>query len=225
MDNQNQEVPQITSNHQWLKTLGIGFGIVSFGIAIGVIGYILGTKNSQKALENQQSLVAPTAILTPTSIPDETANWKTFSSKSRGITLSYPATWIAFDDEFISEKEFVPGEQSRSEIYNSIEIQKYKEQIYVGYTNAEWLEKIDRLTEPLSEGKLKMTKIASGKIRGGERYVIVKNEPSATAQTEYFDQIRAYILKDQTLYQLTLNSYDVKGLEIFQQIIPTAIIN
>ncbi len=100
MDNQTQgqqqptstDTPsQSTNSNQWLRTLGIGFGIVSFGIAIGVIGYILGTKNSQTIVQNQQNSVVPTVIPSPN--PDETANWKTYKSSKGEFMIKYPDGW------------------------------------------------------------------------------------------------------------------------------------
>ena len=97
MENQTQGL-QPTNSNQWLKTLGIGFGIVSFGIAIGVIGYILGTKNNQTAVQNQQSANIPTLSqppTTPTSIPDETTNWKIYNGKY--FSFKYPSNWTVED--------------------------------------------------------------------------------------------------------------------------------
>lgn len=124
MDNQNQEAPQATSNYQWLRTLGIGFGIVSFGIVIGVIGYILGTKNSQTVVQNQQSSIVPTAVPSPTSIPDETANWKTYSSIKHGFTLKYPSEiTLEEKDNVVSFTLWGPTQKSNGHFLDGILLQ------------------------------------------------------------------------------------------------------
>ncbi|MBI2028101.1 MAG: hypothetical protein HYT07_00695 [Candidatus Levybacteria bacterium] len=85
---------QSTNSNQWLRTLGIGFGIVSFGIAIGVIGYLLGTKQNQTVVQNQQSSVVPTLSQpSPTAI-DETANWKTYTDDKYSFQFKYPSEWV-----------------------------------------------------------------------------------------------------------------------------------
>lgn len=99
MDNQEQNTPQqvpfqtneqtIAANTSWLKTLSVGFAIVSFGIAIGIGGYVLGTKKTQPVSQNQQATISPTSIQ-PSPTPDPTANWKTYSNNI--YSFKYPAT-------------------------------------------------------------------------------------------------------------------------------------
>jgi|GEM_PF-6486247 len=56
MENEIENTPQsslppirqqqdVSSNISWLKTLAYGFTLVSIGIAIGIIGYVLTTSN------------------------------------------------------------------------------------------------------------------------------------------------------------------------------------
>lgn len=116
MDNQNQEVPQATSNYQWLRTLSIGFGIVSFGIAIGVIGYILGTKNSQTVVQNQQNTNIPTLSQpSPTPTIDETANWKIYKVNSLNLEFKLPPKFTQFG-ELKEEVESVQPPSSGKEL-------------------------------------------------------------------------------------------------------------
>lgn len=157
----------------------------------------------------------------------ETANWKalTTSGINTGLTLKYPSNWVAPENTFISEKSFVAGEQDRSKTYNIIEIHKYSTQLYTGYTNSEWFDKINGLTEPMGDQRAIRTKLASGKVASGESYVIFKDEPSETAQGGVSKQVKAYILKGQTIYQLTLDLYDNNGLEVFKKIVASATVN
>jgi hypothetical protein len=209
--------------------------LIGIFILVGLIGgaYYFGMKkdggNYKSSTNVQQTTTASTSNKVSTNSPnssshsdDTTSNLKTFTSTSRGISLKYPANWITSDDEFVSEKPFAPGEQDRTKTYNIIEIQKYTEQMYVGYTNAEWFNKVYSSTSSIGDQREKRTKITSGAVTSGEQYVIFTNEPSTTAQAEGFKQVKAYILKGQTIYQLTLDMYDQNGLETFKQIIPTA---
>ncbi|MDO8620930.1 MAG: hypothetical protein Q7R31_01480 [Candidatus Levybacteria bacterium] len=78
------EIPPTNSNSNWLKTLAIGFGIVSIGTAIAVGGYFLGTKNSQPVIESK-------IVVQPSPTPaDETANWKTYTDKNHLYSIRYP---------------------------------------------------------------------------------------------------------------------------------------
>ena len=73
--------------------LGIGFGVVSIGILIGIIGYMLGTKNSQTVVNNQQNVNIPT-LSPPSPTPvDETANWKTYANTKYKYSIKYPPDW------------------------------------------------------------------------------------------------------------------------------------
>ncbi len=105
MESQNQP-----NNYQFFKTLAIGFTIVSFVIAIGVGGYILGTRNSrslQDHVDEQNPVIFPTQGTVdvnkplPSTLPnksDETANWKTYINNAYNFEFKYPPTY-----EFESE--------------------------------------------------------------------------------------------------------------------------
>lgn len=97
MDNQQQmttplqEIPvqnfQPNSNYNWLRTLTIGFGIVSFCTAIGVIGYFWTIKN--KPVEQQTQTALP-SITQSSPTPDPTANWKIYTDPFYGYSFKYP---------------------------------------------------------------------------------------------------------------------------------------
>lgn len=223
-----QEQPVQPVNSSLPKNLLLASGGLALLFVVGVSAYYLGFKN-KTVVKNNSQIATPTLVTTAsptpsaqiTHGPNEASNWKTFTSVSRGISLKYPATWTTSNDEFVSEIAFTPGEQDRTKVYNTIEIQKYPTQMYTGYTNAEWFQKINNLTASMSDQKTTRAKIASGTVASGEQYVIFSVEPSATAITDMVKQVIAYVLKGQTIYQLTLNQYDQKGLNIFLQIVPT----
>ena len=181
-------------------------------IAILLVGYLV--------YQNQTKITQTPSAQSSTS-NNEMATWKTFIKND--LTLKYPPNWEA--NEFISEVAFTSGEQDKSKVYNIIGINKYPTQLYEGYTNSEWFNKISNLTEPLSDQREIRTKIASGNIASREPYVIFKDESSATAKAEIFKQVKAYILKDQTIYQLRLDLYDNNGLEVFKKIVASAVID
>jgi|SRR3989344_163634 len=189
--------------------------IVILVVGLIIIGgtYFLGTKN------------------VPIS-PSDTANLSNDSEKTfattginAGLTLKYPSDWVSPEGILISEKTFVAGEQDRSKVYNIIEIHKYPTQLYEGYTNSEWFNKINNLTSPDSNQRETNTKLTSGQVTSGESYVVFKNEPSTSFQGGDFKLVKAYILKDQIIYQLTLDLYDNNGLEIFKKIVSSSVIN
>ncbi len=77
MNNKQSTTPSLT----WLKTLSIGFSLVSFGIAIGIGGYILTTQKNQS--------ISPIIQLSPT--PDQTVDWKEYSNIKFKYQFRYPA--------------------------------------------------------------------------------------------------------------------------------------
>lgn len=84
-----QEIPvqdlQLKSNHNWLKTLTIGFTIVSFCTAIGIIGYFW-TLAKNKPINQNQSIT----IISPSPTPDPTSNWKTYTNNKYNYSIKYP---------------------------------------------------------------------------------------------------------------------------------------
>ena len=101
----NQDQLPVQNNYKFFKTLAIGFTIVSFIIAIGVGGYILGTRNNQSLqdrVNEQNPVIFPTQGTVdgnkplPSTLPnksDETANWKTYNFSYLSIKL--PEGWKA----------------------------------------------------------------------------------------------------------------------------------
>ena len=63
------------------------------------------------------------------------------------------------------------------------------------------------------------TIVESGKVETGESYLVTKNQASVAV-----DQIRAYIIKSEVLYEIVLSDYDLSGLEYFKLIMRNAIV-
>jgi len=75
------------TNSSWLKTFSIGFSIISFGITIAIVGYIVLTTKQDK-IPNQRPI-----SISPTTTKDPTANWKTYTNTKYGFLFKNPSDW------------------------------------------------------------------------------------------------------------------------------------
>jgi len=75
-------------------------GILVITIVAGGV-YYFGKSQVSKPQPSNPPVVSqtpqPTITTQPTSIPDETANWKTYINKKYGFSVKYPATWYSND--------------------------------------------------------------------------------------------------------------------------------
>lgn len=192
-------------------------------ITLPFLGFFLGM-NYQSSLDSASQAPTTKPILskriTPSQI-NESSNYKNI--KIANLTLKYPASWKGL----LSEIPYTPGELENNKIYNIIEVHEYPNQMYIGYSNREWFDRIYKLkiNESYSDQRDKRTKLMSGNVISGENYVIFKNEPSSTFSGSPAYQVVAYIIKSQALYQLTLNFYNDYGLETFKHIVAFAVVN
>lgn len=78
-----QGIAPKTINTHWLKTLSIGFCIVSFCIAVGIGGYTLGTRGNEQTKIAVKSAVkpSPTYLPTPPIQQAKNDNWGKFSQE------------------------------------------------------------------------------------------------------------------------------------------------
>lgn len=98
MDNQKQDSsekkiiqPAKSTNSSLLKTISIGLGVIGIGLAIGIGGYLLGSnKTKTQNIQNNSLSIVPT-VVQPSEMPDETANWQTYSNKY--YSFKYPLDW------------------------------------------------------------------------------------------------------------------------------------
>ncbi len=89
----NNQIPPSNGSTR-SKIIPLGLGILF--VLITIVAYLLGTRQSQKVVSNQQNTVVPTTILSPT--PDGTANWKTYINNS--ISFKYPPGWKFSDAKY-----------------------------------------------------------------------------------------------------------------------------
>lgn len=97
------EMPPKNSSSNWLRTLAIGFGIVSIGTAIAVGGYFLGTKNSQPPIKTVTVSPSQTTVDTKTQFIDqkqisETVNWNVYVDPQDIFSIKYPPTFNVKDE-------------------------------------------------------------------------------------------------------------------------------
>ena len=162
--------------------------------------YYLGTK--------KPATITPSPITDTNPVPngtgetvytesDRSANWKTYTGSgiNASINFKYPPS-------------------------TDVEVYKYTTQLYVGYTNQEWFNKINdlKVNESFSDQREKRTKLSSGKVDSSQNYVIFRDESSDSAQSENFNYLKAYILDDQTIVQIILSE---DNIEVFDQILST----
>lgn len=106
------KMPPENSNSNWLRTLAIGFGIVSIGTAIAAGGYFLGTKNSQPPIKTVTVSPSPTTVDTRTQFIDqkqisETVNWNVYVDPQNIFSVKYPPTFTITKNESDQAKPFI----------------------------------------------------------------------------------------------------------------------
>ncbi len=169
--------------------------LIVVAVAVLVGGYIwFNYSNNQTKTPTSQNSTQ-TSLKPAAKTTEDMSDWKTYKGTgiNSGITFNHPPSM-------------------KPEVY------KYTTQLYVGYTNQEWFNKINDLgvNESYSDQREKRTKLASGKVDSRQSYVIFRDENSETAQSETFNQLKAYVINAQTIYQLTLQEDNV---EIFKKIL------
>lgn len=204
------------SKSSGLKILKLG-ALILILIILPILGFMVGRNSSPTA----KVIIASPTPASNAAATDETSNWKTFQGAD--FTFKYPYLWKTQGNEFVSEVSFTPGYQDTRRTYNIVDVKKYKTPLFLGYTNKKWFEKIDNQNtdDTVSDQRFSRTKIASGTTQTGESYVIFKQDPSPSSITIPTHQVIAYILKDSDIYVLTLDLYDLGGLDSFQKLVPT----
>ena len=95
------------NNANWLKTFSIGFSIISFGITIAIVGYIVLTTRQN------QNVAQPS----PASTIDETADWKIYTNRQLNFQFKYPPDYELEkedQDKVVFSSRFNPGNQKVS---------------------------------------------------------------------------------------------------------------
>ena len=165
-------------------------------------------------------VVEPVATNNPV-ISDPTSDWKVFNNIKGGAVYKYPNNWMVINDMYISEKSFDPNSTERKVgVYNTISLIKYTTKFSNEKTNKQWFDDTMNGNEVVVDLGVKRTRLTVGNVSSGEPYFIVRNQ-AGTA----LDQIRAYSVKDESIYEFILSDYDEKGLNIFKNIIKTVSLN
>lgn len=212
---------------------GISWLLIVVLIAVVLAGgYYLGTKRTpilQDVVSKQNPVTYPNSSPkeSTSSTTVDTSNWKIYMNSRVGINAKYPSDWVISQYIFISQVPFTAGNQDQTKTYNIIAFEKYATQIYEGISNQQLFDKVNNLNvgQSLTDQRVVETKLTAGKVITGESYVIFTTKPSSTYIGESFSQVKAYIVKGQTIYQIILDQYDSNGLSVFEQVIPTVSIN
>lgn len=156
---------------------------------------------------------------------DETANWKPYEDLTIGISLKIPTDWyVSSDNKFISQFPFDPKSFSSADVYNVFYISQTNLQLQSGYTNEDWLNRIDSLKpgEKLTNEfrpatNVQLVKLGSGQTADGNHFVLFKNIALDEGVTADFE-------KNEIIYQIILQHYDQSGIDTFQKIVSTAVL-
>lgn len=114
-----QQAPQIPSSPSRLSLPKILLSILGVIIVLCLMGgsYYLGTQKNATIVSYQKTAVVPTKSVTvvptsfATSTPDLTANWKTYTDASNGLSIKYPENW-SYDTSLLANLKtvvFGPG--------------------------------------------------------------------------------------------------------------------
>ena len=208
--------------------LSIGGVILACFVVFGFGGYYLGKQstNLQQNSNNTQSLA--NLITTPdTGIP--TTSPTSISKKIEENTFNnqyfsfvYPKNW-SLENTYIFEhrSDCDPDTYRCLNEKNIVDIRSNTTQIYQGYTNSEWLNKIGSLTSPWESGRDIFAKLASGQTQEGKEYIIFKQSPSPTFEGEPLTLINGYVLNDNHIYELRLSHFssDSEAIQILKSML------
>jgi hypothetical protein len=205
------------------KLLTIIVLLVFLLMASGLV--YLGNQNYQlqqrlnQFLEQQPSQTQPSP--TPATIPEETLE-NTYTNQY--LTFSYPKSWQSENWGIYEYRSGCDPDTFRCTTEkNLIEVRSNLTQIYQGYTNLEWFNKISNLTSSWESGKDVFTKLATGQTDDGKNYVIFKQDPSASFEGEALTLIIGYVPDVNNLHELRLARFtsDQDGIQVLKSIIET----
>jgi len=74
------------NNSSWLKTLAIGFSIISFGITIAIVGYFVLTTKQDKTPYQRPISISPAIT------QNAAGNWKTYTNDEAGYLVKHPTS-------------------------------------------------------------------------------------------------------------------------------------
>jgi hypothetical protein len=95
------------TNSSWLKTFSIGFSIISFGITIAIIGYIVLTTKQNQTTNQPPPTPLPSETLVKKD--DEIANWKTHNSTDGKYSIKYPNGYLLEETDSIKTANKFPA--------------------------------------------------------------------------------------------------------------------
>lgn len=157
-------------------------------------------------------------------------DWSSIDYYNYGLTLKYPPDWIISENEVLSQYPLPSSVSniSNNQVYNYITIKDHTGALFNGIYDIDLFDRIYRSSEgdyfnpeTIQQDNKVITKISSGTVASGERFVVFKFE-STNIPSNGGSQIQAYILKSNSIIIITLKNYDDPGTETFQKIVASA---
>ncbi len=219
------------SNRSFLKTLGIGLSIVSFGIAMAVGGYLyIASKNTPTKIAcimeaklcpdgTSVGRTGPKCEFSPCPTPttDPTANWKTYINALGGYSVKYPSDWGILEEMNTNISKSIPTGQISPVAFPQT-VNNYGQRIFFGVYENQSSSIDDFVKTNIMAGNdtsfVKYKPITIDGIQGEET-------TSLPGQT---DNDQVFVKKGQRIYDIVwIKSLGGKTItqEIFNQIVST----
>lgn len=159
----------------------------------------------------------PVIIRSPqTEVVDPAKYWQTYDEENLGFRFKYPPDWIVDGGSFIYQSRGV----------NEVSAKKIDGQVYSGYYNLDIFGTIYSLSiggsltrslhNPYGD---KIIKLVSGKVKSGQSYVLVREEPGTSGANGF--KIKGIILNGDHVFIFILTRYTDEGVEVFKDILGT----
>lgn len=240
MENQSntatESVPQVDQNPvvqpvATAKTnyLTIGGVALICSLIFGVGGYYLGKQSLNSPYVNSEVQANPTttpkAFIETSSTPPsvDNSNQKNIYS-NQYFSFEYPKSWQIDNNIIYEHRSSCDPETSRClNEKNIVDIRSNLTQIYQGYTNPQWFNKIASLNSPWEIDRDVFTKLASEQTQSGKAYLIFKQGPSASFEGEPLTLIIGYVLSENNIYELRLSRFssETDAVKLLKSMIET----
>ncbi len=191
-------------------------------LIFGVGGFFIGKQKSTlpTPLESLSPIPSAEQVLEKSPTPQNTSTNNLYTNQF--FTFNYPTSWKTENTMVFEQRSNCDPETSRCSVQkNVVDIRSNRTQIYQGYTNGAWFNKISGLTSPWNSDGEVFTKLAVGSTSEGKSYVIFKQSPAADFEGEAFMFLIGYVLDGKNLYELRLSDFesDSVGLVLMKSLI------
>ena len=213
------QIPVKRDNISLIIVFVLVFLLMAGGLVyLGYQNYQLQQKLNQ-LLGQQANQTQPSP--SPLEISGETQK-NTYSNQY--LTFSYPKSWQVDNSVIYEYRSGCNPDTFRCATEkNIVDIRSNLTQIYQGYTNLEWFNKISTLTSPWESDRDVFTKLATGETQEGKAYVIFKQAPSADFEGEPLMLVIGYVPDGNNLHELRLSHFgsDQEAGQLLKSMIET----